>query len=612
VVRTLVFLHGAGDGDTSGWVIALNTELKLQDRPAIEPGAIKAPRYDDILSTDGVAAKVPDVTYRVRDDNAARRSFERHQAELFRRLSAAPQVRGFGFGRFPDGFMSGAQQAGLRSGHSTTEQVKRYVASEEVRGAVLRRILSHLPTEGEIVLVAHSLGSVIAIDLLDHLPPSLHVSRFVTLGSPANVDALHKGSERLLKKFPYARVDDWTNFLGHGDPITGGRGLAAVFPGAQDFEVDIGLRHGASRYLAQPAIAQLAGELMTGRPEIDAGSRSAELVLRITEDQENLLLGLAFGHALAAHADHDDAADRYRSALRVVQDGVLAQLQESAAASGRTVPQEIATLSSGRPPQVPQRMAMSDAVLRLTTLAESNLIAPYEIDTDKAHADALQDVAGQLGFRPDLGKRVADALAEVRDHTGRRGVPWGRVLTGAAGLALIAAGPVGLIAAAPASAFGAAAITGGLAAFGPGGMVGGMALMGGLASAGAAVATSAATVAHANVSAVDQAGALLVRVAAQRALQMLDLPHDPEIWFAVANLETALASQIARLRPFSDKKAPGLVDRERALGLVVSLLGYMRAQGLGPSGLEADDEDPPDRPARSLGDRVSRRQGGRS
>lgn len=612
-MRTLVFLHGVGDGaPDSAWRAGLAQAMKLQGRPAIDPGAIAAPRYDDILDTDGVAAKVPAITYRDRDDSTARRDFERRQAELFRRLSASPGVRGFGFGAVPAPVLHGLQQAGLRIGPSVIKQVNRYVASDEVRGAVLRRILSHLPSEGEIVLVAHSLGSVIAIDLLDHLSPALHVSRFVTLGSPANVDALHKGSDRLLKKFPYDRVDDWTNFLGHGDLIPGGRGLSSVFPGAQDFEVDIGVAHSAAKYLAQPSIAELVGEMMTDRPAIVAGSSSAEVVLRVTEDQENILLGLAYGHALAAHTDDEDAAERYRSALRIVQDGVLAQLQESAAASARTLPSEVTMLASGRPPLVSQRICMANAVLRLTALAESNLVAPYEIDTGEAYGAALQDVAGQLGFRPDLGKRVDEALAEVRDHTGRKGVPWGRVLTGAAGLALIAAGPVGLIVAAPASAFGAAAIVGGLAAFGPGGMVGGMALMGGLAAGGAAVATSAATVAHANVSAVDQAGVLLVRVAAQRALQMLDLPHDPEIWSAVANLETALGSQIARLRPFSDKKGPGLQDRERALALVVRLLGYMRTHGLGPAELEPYEESLPDRPARSLGERVSLRRIGRA
>ena len=68
---------------------------------------------------------------------------------------------------------------------------------------------------------------------------------------------------------------------------------------------------------------------------------------------------------------------------------------------------------------------MTEAVLRLSTLAESNVIAPYEVDTGKAHLIALTDIATQLGFRPDVGKRVGEAIAEVREHTGRRGVPWG-------------------------------------------------------------------------------------------------------------------------------------------------------------------------------------------
>jgi len=587
--RSLVYLHGVGDGDpTGGWLPALNNALQLQDLPAADQSFVIAPRYDDLLSTDGVAAKMPEVTYKVRSDDRNRREFERRQARVHRRLSLEADVRAFGFNRIPDAMLSGAQRTGLKSGLDIIKQVNRYVGSDEVRGAVLRRILSHLPTSGEIVIVAHSLGSVIAIDLLDHLPSDLHVSRFVTLGSPANVESLHRGSERLLKKFPYARVDDWSNFSGLGDPITGGRGLALVFPGAQDFIIDVGkIAHSSALYLKHPAVAGLIGEMLSTRPSIAAGPPTKDLVLRISEEQENLLLGLAFGHALAAHTTDKDAAERYRSALQVVQDSAAAQLERAAVVVGRALPLEVADLSSGRPPQLSQRLEMTEAVLRLSTLAESNVIAPYEVDTGKAHLIALTDIATQLGFRPDVGKRVGEAIAEVREHTGRRGVPWGRILTGAAGLALIASGPVGLIVAAPATAFGAAAITGGLAAFGPGGMVGGMALMGGLASAGAVVATSAATVGQSEQSAVEQAGVLVIRVAAQRAMQMLDIPHDPDLWFVVTNLETMLSAQLARLRPFSDRKAPGVDDRERALYLVTSLLRFMVAKGLGPGELEA-------------------------
>ena len=102
------------------------------------------------------------------------------------------------------------------------------------------------------MLIAHSLGTVIAIDLLDHLPEELQVRRFITIGSPANIRALHQGSERLLKKFPYAHVDDWSNFLNVGDIVTGGRGLANTFPGAQDFLLNSIGGHDAGIYLGRP------------------------------------------------------------------------------------------------------------------------------------------------------------------------------------------------------------------------------------------------------------------------------------------------------------------------------------------------------------------------
>lgn len=110
------------------------------------------------------------------------------------------------------------------------DQVRRYVRDDKVRADVMNHILDFLPTYGDMLLIAHSLGSVIAIDLLDHLPENVHVRRFITIGSPANIRALHEGSERLLKKFPYARVDDWSNFLNARDIVTGGRGLASSFP----------------------------------------------------------------------------------------------------------------------------------------------------------------------------------------------------------------------------------------------------------------------------------------------------------------------------------------------------------------------------------------------
>lgn len=588
----LVYLHGVGEGDAGGgWLRALNGGLELKGIEPIDRACVVAPHYADLLSTDGADATMPKLTYKVRNDDQSRREFERRQARVYRRLSMEPDVRVFGFHRVPEPVMDAAQRGGLRTGIPVLKQVRRYVESEAVRGAILRRILSHLPNEGDIVLVGHSLGSVIAIDLLDHLPPDLHVRRFVTLGSPANVPALHRGSDRLLKKFPYARVDDWSNFLGLGDPITGGRGLAWVFPAAQDFTIDVGpVGHVAERYLRHPVVSRLIAESVHPVADVAVDERSTELVLRITEEQEDQLLLLAFGHAVAVRMTDHDSADRYRSALQLIQDEVAMGIECSARAHGRALPPEVSDLAAGRPPVLPHRLEMRDAVRRLSALAETNVIAPYEIDTSKAQLAALPDIAVQLGFRPDVGKKVGKAITELRDDTDRGHVPWGHVLTGAAGLALIAAGPVGLVAAAPASAFGAAALTGGLAAFGPGGMVGGMALMGGLASAGAAVAATAVATGHSDPSAMDQVPRLTVTVGAQRALQLLDLQPDTDLWFKVTALETALSAEIARLGAFSDRKAPGLAQRKGALTLVEGLLRYMSSKGLGPEQLESGDD----------------------
>lgn len=68
--RSLVYLHGVGDGDPAGgWLTALDNALQLQDLPAADQSFVIAPRYDDLLSTDGVAAKMPEVTYKSRSDD---------------------------------------------------------------------------------------------------------------------------------------------------------------------------------------------------------------------------------------------------------------------------------------------------------------------------------------------------------------------------------------------------------------------------------------------------------------------------------------------------------------------------------------------------------------
>src|SRR5699024_9594684 len=128
------------------------------------------PQYSTLLSTDGITAKMPPVTYRTRNDLAARLAYARRQAHIERTIGLPKTTSGIGFDRVPDAPVAGARSFGVdHLDMHDLPQVKRYVRDEGTRGAVLKYLLGQ-PFDEEIILIGHSLGSVIAIDLLDNLP----------------------------------------------------------------------------------------------------------------------------------------------------------------------------------------------------------------------------------------------------------------------------------------------------------------------------------------------------------------------------------------------------------------------------------------------------------
>ncbi|WP_280764119.1 hypothetical protein [Prescottella agglutinans] len=490
----------------------------------------------------------------------------------------------------PEGPLNAAQ--GFAVDHVSAydlTQVRRYVRDESLRGAVLRYLLGH-DFGDEIVLIGHSLGSVIAIDLLDHLPEKVHVRRFITIGSPAAAPSLHEGSERLLKKFPYARVDDWSNIFNPRDVVTGGRGLASTFPAAQDFAVDIGvLEHGAATYLGHPATAMLVAEV--AYPSKSVVLAQSGVAVRLTDAQASVLLLLHYGHAVARHIKDQDAAARYAGALCVRQDQVIADIEELATIGQQPLAAELHQLVDGGLPPVPDRWELHEAVNELVVLALTNAVDPHEIDVERAPMRAIPEVAFVLGFSSDVGEKVVRAIEDVQKALDRRGgVPWGRVLTAAAGVALLAAGPVGLIAAAPATAAGAAAITGGLAAFGPGGMVGGLAMLSGLAGTGAAIAATAVAGGSDEARPVLDLNALVRRVTVEHARKLVDLPFDRNLWYQLADAETQVSAQINTLEAFSDPKSAQLTMLREVNDSLGRLMRFLIDNGLAPRAIAAGGE----------------------
>jgi endonuclease G, mitochondrial len=111
--------------------------------------------------------------------------------------------------------------------------VAAYLDREQVRTAVLNTVRETVPMDREVVLVAHSLGTVVAVDLIEQLPPGVAVPLLVIAGSPLGMDSVHK---RLLAGGPKrpARVGTWLNAWAAADAVAIGCPLADTWTGVQD------------------------------------------------------------------------------------------------------------------------------------------------------------------------------------------------------------------------------------------------------------------------------------------------------------------------------------------------------------------------------------------
>ncbi|TLQ48489.1 hypothetical protein FEF34_27085 [Streptomyces marianii] len=157
----------------------------------------------------------------------------------------------------------------LRAMVSDLKQVRRYLTDPQVRDVVRGRVLDAL-SEDTRVVVAHSLGSVVAYEALCSRPGH-GVRALVTLGSPLGVP--HLIFDRLLPNpvrldgslrgvWPGDEHLEWTNIADEGDVVALVKDLRPRFgDGVRSVRVDNGAHaHDASAYLTDTlcgrAIAQ--------------------------------------------------------------------------------------------------------------------------------------------------------------------------------------------------------------------------------------------------------------------------------------------------------------------------------------------------------------------
>ncbi|MEV7278404.1 antibiotic ABC transporter ATP-binding protein [Streptomyces sp. NPDC093111] len=135
-------------------------------------------------------------------------------------------------------------------------QVRRYLTEPALRAAAQDRVAAAVGPDTR-VLVAHSLGSVVAYETLC-ARPDLPVTDLVTLGSPLGLRGI------VFDRLVPAPVDGtagwpggirrWTNLADRGDLVALPDRLAPRFgPGVSDQRIDNGTRmHDLARYLSAP------------------------------------------------------------------------------------------------------------------------------------------------------------------------------------------------------------------------------------------------------------------------------------------------------------------------------------------------------------------------
>lgn len=489
MTASLLFLHGVGDGDPDDvWSETLDSSLRDVGYPGLADVNVIAPKYPNSLNGVDDDLPLPRVLIKPeRGDRALalRREFLRRRTALEVALGGDEPGRGLPI-------IGSSEQIPV-----PFKQVRNYLSDRKVRAAVLHRIIQQIPATGPVVIVAHSLGSIIAADLLRRLNPDVAVAGMVTIGSPLGFASIHLDDfEANLREAP-GNLGWWVNFWSPTDVVVGNRGISPHFPWVLDHRVRTSVSanpkepHFAASYLAQKKIVATIGRAVFGSlsKEVVLAPKGVELRLDFTETVA--VLRLKYAHILHSEMRGGRKA-RFAEALRQTQAETVSNIAARNEKDNRPLPSAIVQLavdlsdpdSEPSPPTAPAHIDESDACQILIAFAELNVIHPFEIEIkDEERERALGALSVEMGFGKQLAADVFDALDRAEKIL-RGSLNWKRWAAIGLGGSALAIATGGLAFAAAPGAVGAAAITSALAAFGPGGMIGGLLTAGSLVGAG--------------------------------------------------------------------------------------------------------------------------------
>lgn len=586
----LVFLHGVGTGDPEGrWKERLSETLLRVGYPNLDSARVIAPRYAHALKGADEKEPLPPVTGRQPSGEAARKN----RRELERRVGAIE----FRLGRQDrgEGYVGGDALVDLAVATPFFAQARNYLTDEKIRAQVLNRILSKLPDSGRIVLAGHSLGSVIAADLVRRLPEGIEVAGMVTIGSPLASESFGVDNLRDTLREPPTNLAWWVSFWDWRDPVSARRGVSSAFPWMIDFHVKTralspATAHQAIEYFTHDVVAEAIGFALFGSRSKEVAQVEKGMDVPLDTAENFALLALRYAHLIRRRLEGDQQ-DRYAGALRNVQANVVTLLKEQRSATGRPLPTAVAEVAFdlsdpgavAPEPRPAGHLAKDEAVVPLTVLMAENILLPYEINVaaDKKKS-AMTDLTAEMGLGGVFGTDVFDAARRAQDALGAgRGMNWLKWGALGAGAAAVVVATGGLALAAGAGLVGAAAITSALAAFGPGGMIGG------LLTAGALVTAGGGGIAFGLASPGTPAATLEAVVSGQLTAEMLRKKHglqsDPAVWRNLVEMEMELRREHERLDEFSDPSAASIKELKRKIEAVERALAHLTVLGVAPA-----------------------------
>jgi hypothetical protein len=292
VTRQLVLVHGRAQQHKDAaelkrtWIDAWSAGLSKSGLSVpIEESAIRFPYYGDTLAGLVAGGDTPDVIVKGPEPPREERDFLADVLEEARqtrditddRVSAQlgeeevlekgaqnwPWVRAIA--RALDSYLPGASGATLAA---VTYDVYCYLRNPGVRDVIEEGVRAAISSEGESVVVGHSLGTVVTYNLLrrEGRPSGWKVPLYVTVGSPLAVTAIRKALQPIQHP---SCAHAWFNALDKRD-------IVALYPlRAPYFDIDPAVenktdidnhtdnRHGIAGYLDDRVVARRIHDALT-------------------------------------------------------------------------------------------------------------------------------------------------------------------------------------------------------------------------------------------------------------------------------------------------------------------------------------------------------------